>query len=82
MSTSLIKLQNHLNSFSIKELRLQWDMIKELNFKSPNAFEYLDFLDDSYCTPYSREMCPQELISPENMTPNFSGSLFLCNIVL
>ncbi len=75
-------LKDYLRNTSRKEIVSEWNRIESLGFSGPNAFEYLQYLNQVHF-PHLREFCTStEINYPKNMTPNFSGSVFLCNIVL
>jgi hypothetical protein len=76
----LEQLKKYIRETSSDELRQEWEKVEQLGFTGPNAFEYIEFLNDNYKLFLPRFCEPKGVKIPENMTPNFSGSFFLLNI--
>lgn len=76
----LEQLKKYIRDTKPEDLKKEWEKIEKLGFTGPKAFEYIEFLDDNYKLLLPG-FCNQKKVNvPENMTPNFSGSLFLLNI--
>lgn len=54
------------------EIQKDWEEADNLNIKGTKAFEYIEFMQNTYRLPPG-----SSLKVPENLTPNFSGSFFL-----
>lgn len=74
------QLKKYFQDTKPEDLKREWEKIEQLGFTGPNAFEYIEFLNDNYKLYLPQFSNPNEVIVPENMTPNFSGSFFLLNI--
>ncbi len=70
-------LREYLRDTPAEEVKKDWKEIEELGLRGPNAYDYLEFMSDSYCKvsyPPPREENEVDLIS--KMTPEFSESFF------
>ena len=77
----LKKLQEYFESTDQATRKSDWEEVEKMEFDGPNAFDYIEYMDLYYSV--CRGNCRQETITiPENMTPNYSGSSFFCNIAL
>lgn len=81
MEDVLKALKKHLAETTKEQRQKIWLEIEELGIGGPDALEYLEYLDREYPIPiYSTSLESTNITS--NMTPNFSGSYFFCNIAL
>lgn len=76
------QLKKYFQDTEIEEIKSEWNKIEQLGFTGPTAFEYVEFLDENYKFLLPQFCHPKGINIPENMTPNFSGSFFFCNIAL
>lgn len=75
----LTKLKAHIAKNGIAQVRKEWAEIEKIQFDGPFVFSYLEYLNEKYPVGSCFEP-PSNILFPENMAPNFSGSFFLCNI--
>jgi hypothetical protein len=78
----LEQLKKYILETKPEDIKKEWEKIEQLGFTGPNAFEYIEFLNDNYKLLLPRFCEPKGVKIPENMTPNFSGSFFLLNIAV
>lgn len=74
------ELRLYLHKEDKVKLKQDWAEIEALNLQGPNALEYSQYLSEYYLTG----VCAwrfEEIEVKSNMTPDFSGSFFYCNIV-
>lgn len=79
-SELLEKLNSYLASTPDAVLEKEWEAIEALKLGGPDVDTFLGFQNQFY---YSCEWPHQFAVQielPQNMTPDFSGSFFLCNI--
>lgn len=77
----LLWLKDYIRNTHKDQIKAEWSKVEAIGFNGPNAFEYLQYLNQIHY-PHPREYCTYtKIIFPKNMTPNFTESFFLCNIV-
>ena len=75
-SEMLMWLESYFQNTPKSQIQEDWKSIKDLKFQGPNAFEYLDFLNQTYCyePPQGYILNPSKISNCQ--TPNFSESFF------
>lgn len=72
-------LREYIRSHPIEEINKEWAEIEKLDFSGPLACDYLGYIKRVYL-PKDNDLIVSKINLPENLTPNFAGSFFLCNI--
>lgn len=78
----LEQLRKYIQETEIEAMKREWHKIEQLGFTGPNAFEYLEFLNENQRISFSRFYRPKKINVPKNMAPDFLGSFFLLNIAI